>query len=142
MLKDKLRAGEEQAFLDHLVRQYRSDGVNGEARALFRAIQAAMTKGGLIGDELTLDSYLVSNLAACAIVALAYDEEEVIPWERSDHDFVLTRTFNGFIRSLVTITRARATHPKFWREDREGNCYIGLLELPKWFPAWADSWAR
>lgn len=120
-------------FLDHITAMWPNLS---EDEALFRAIQAAFTVGGRVHDycDFPVAPILVSSLAACSWIALGYEKGHSIPWDKCDHDYVVLKALRGLI-----FTSGMA-----WKQKKldeiEGKLFLGSLQLPDWFPEWADRW--
>ena len=109
-------------LLAGLREKYGDDGPNEDFQALVGAIQYMFD--GLEGN-ITIDSYLLHNLAACAWVSTFYAPGVTIPWAR--HDNVLQRCLEGLMRTLRSAVIAdRVTF-------RNGQFSFGYLPIPSWF---------
>ena len=129
-------------FMDYIVSRHRDEdysrsfGLNREAKALFSAIQEAFI--GVVNDRglVVVHKDLVSHLAACASVALNYNKDQSIPWDESDHDYIIRHVLRGFVATLVNAINASQV-----RQRRDGEMYFGCFPIPDWFIAWAQSWS-
>ncbi|MFZ2523247.1 MAG: hypothetical protein WAW92_02560 [Minisyncoccia bacterium] len=75
-----------------------------------------------------MDPYMVHNLAACTLVALEYNRNDVILWHKGNHDYVLLRAYRGlifFISKMVKEGKCTITADKRY--------YAGNLLIPNWF---------
>lgn len=123
----------EERFMGYCLTRFRTNaGPNCEAEALFAAIQQSYD-GSNMGKGVAVDPYLVHNLVACAQVALCYDAEDRIPWDRPDHDYILKRTLRGFMKSI-----AAAVKLGFVKEDQQGRICLHAFPIPEWLCKWAQ----
>ena len=125
--------GKEKDFFKYLMYQYPSNGPNRDAVSLFRSIQAA----SISGREFKIPVELLETLAACAWVSLEYDKNQTIPWEEGDHDYIIIRTFRGFISMAIGAIKDK----NFWKDksDEEEFIMIGSFYLPTWAYEWLKS---
>lgn len=131
-----------QRFMEYVISRHRetdyflSFGPNCEAKALFSAIQEAfvdISKGmGLV----VAHNDLVSNIAACAMVALDYDKNQNIPWDKADHDYIVRSTLRGFVATIVNAINAGQV-----KQRKNGDIFFGCFPVPDWFIVWAQSWS-
>jgi len=103
---------------------------NWEASALFAMIQLAFD-GTTGGKPVTINPYLAHNLAACCCVALQYDKKDKIPWDTSEHDGIIERTYTGFAHTVIDAIQQEEIR------EMEGKVYFGYLHIPQWFVTWA-----
>lgn len=123
----------ERRFMDYCLDGFqRNTRPNREAEALFDAIQRSFD-GSNMGKGVEVDPYLVHNLVACARIALCYDADERIPWESSDHDYILKRTLRGFMTSIAVAIKHGLVH-----EDSSGKRYLHAFHIPEWLYRWAQ----
>ena len=115
----------ERRFLAEISKNFQRGNNNHEAAALFDAIQQAFTMDS--HDSVVIHPEMVSHLAACSWVALDYDAHDRIPWDRGDHDYVLTRTLRYF---LITLRRAIQEGRA---KSRGGKTLHGCFTIPPWF---------
>jgi len=109
----------------------RSASPNREAEALFHAIQKSYD-GSNMGKGVAVDPYLVHNLVACAQIALCYNADERIPWEGSDHDYILKRTLRGFMKSIAAAVKHGLV------KEQQGQFYLHTFPIPQWLYSWAQ----
>jgi hypothetical protein len=98
---------------------------NWQAQAIFIAIKY-MFDGSGAGHYVTTDSYLVHNLAACAEIALGYNVNEEIPWDKGDHDHIIVRTLNGMVQTLIHAVQTDCV------KKVGDKTYFGHFEIPEW----------
>ncbi|MEK7659844.1 MAG: hypothetical protein AAB343_01435 [Patescibacteria group bacterium] len=129
----------EAKFFKHIESLYAPlvDTANPDGFALFLAIQSAFS--GILTHapdrSVSVDPELISHLAACGWVALMYNRNQRIPWDASDHDYIIGQTFDCFVRSLMLALRKGHV----LRTSNE-NLVCGDLILPSWFEQWAAEW--
>jgi hypothetical protein len=123
----------EKRFMDYCLDGFpRSTSPNREAEALLHAIQRSYD-GSNMGKGVAVDPYLIHNLVACAQVALCYDAGQQIPWESSDHDYILKRTLRGFMKSIAAAIKLGLV-----REEPQGKFYLHTFPIPQWLYNWAQ----
>lgn len=125
---------EEERFLRHIMQHFGGRGSNHEAVALFNAIQSSFDDAKM-GKGVTISIYLITNLAACAWVALGYDSDQRIPWDEGDHDHILAKTLRGFMWTIGGKVRNRE-----YRTERNGAVYVESFPVPDWFVKSANQW--
>jgi len=117
---------------------------NVEARAVFYAIHKAFS--GRAQREVEVYSSFVDALSSCAAIAMGYDLNQVIPWDRARHDKMILRALAGFMQILQ---RAIADHAAEARQslDQVGNLEVwsggkvmyGDFEVPSWYVLHVES---
>ena len=123
----------EERFMEYCLDGFQANtSPNCRADALFAAIQRSYD-GSNMGKGVAVDPYLVHNLVACARVALNYDSDERIPWESSDHDYILKRTLRGFMKSIAAAIKLGLV-----KEDPQGRFYLHSFSIPEWLYRWAQ----
>jgi hypothetical protein len=133
-MRNSLHDEVEKKMFDHIRTQsLGKSGPNSEASMLFLAIQQLFD--GLEG-EVIVSAYLVHNLAACAWVALEYDHNQRIPWDRNDHDYIILRAFRGLLRTLGDAIRGGRT------KERDKKTYYGNILIPEWYVDYVQQHAR
>lgn len=123
----------ERTFFEYLKYQYPHEGPNNEAASLFRSIQAVGISG-VGGLNFAVPIGLLADLAACAWVSLEYNEDQNIPWEKGDHDYIILKTFRGFV---AMISEAIASGKI---EKREGKDKKYVMMGGFYLPLWAYDW--
>ena len=118
---------EELRFWEYLVDMYQKKGQNQNIETIFAAIQDAFD-GSNMGEPVTVDPYLIHNLAACASATLMYDKNENMPLDTGMHDYILVRTLRGFISSL----RMNLDNGNL-KKNNDGSFYSNAFDLPQWF---------
>lgn len=128
----------QKRFWEHLMSKHGGHfsvtKINLKAAALFDAIQDAFSVDSVAshrGLKWMTDPDMVGMLAACAWVGLTCSENEEIDWDA--HDFVLTRTFRGFIRTLVVAIRRDGIR------TINGTVYLRGFSIPEWFIQWTKN---
>lgn len=99
--------------------------VNAEAKALFNAVQEAFTG---TKEIIPVPSDLIAMMAACSWVALEYDKEQEIPLAAGNHDYILLRAADEFVKFLVIAVRQNYT----WEPKDTKAIYCGGFEIPQW----------
>jgi hypothetical protein len=125
----------ERILLSHISTwaQTRKEIPNTEARAIFHAIQCSFD--GSSGHAIVVNSYLLHNLAACAVVTLDYfGKMEEIPLNKGAHDYILIRTLRGF-----TSTLAGAIKDRQCKLNNDGSATINAFRVPAELVTWAQS---
>jgi hypothetical protein len=133
----------EQKFLDYLCENHPLPDTDPhrEAKVLFDAIQRAFTRNhAQLGQQhVTIPWNLNQYLAACAYTALGYNVGGDIPWDRGDHDHIVLRLFQEFLRTLVhgfrtgLIVRDHEVIRDGDEVSRQPRILFGCLALPEWF---------
>lgn len=124
-LRDSLRSEADRKMWDHILQEYGTSWKpNGEAEALFNVVQQ-MFDGN--EGQVIIDSGLLHNLAACAVVALKYDSKKQIPFDDGIHDHIINRLFNRLLTTLYEAIRERRT------KERGGKTYYGFFHIPDWY---------
>lgn len=118
---------EELRFWEYLVNQYQKKGKNGNVATIFAAIQDAFD-GSNMGKPVSIDPYLIHNLAACSSASLMYNKDDELPLDTGMHDYVLIRTLRGFINSLQMNLKNGNLH-----QNNDGSFSSNAFDLPKWF---------
>ena len=101
---------------------------NPEAQALFFAIQHAFLADYSRKEVSLIRAELVSNLAACAWVAMEYDADQVIPWDTSTRDFVILRTLRDFMYTVAQCVRNNEV-----TVHDDGKTWLNGFLIPEWF---------
>jgi hypothetical protein len=119
----------EERFLKEIYACYPVSRTNSEARALFMCIQSAFTSNGQKrwGESIMVHPELISHLAACAWVALEYDEQMTIPWDDGAHDYILTRALRYFMSTLRKAIEDGRT------SQIEDRMMYGCFTIPRWY---------
>jgi len=100
---------------------------NAGAYGLFDMIQRAYLPNWT-GKHAPFDKELVQYLAACGCVSLQYNGKgERIPWDKLEHDCILTR----LARRFALVLQEAIQKGEVVKE--EGKILVGCLSIPKKF---------
>lgn len=110
------------------------DTPNWEANAMFEMIKMAFDGSGT-DKPVTINPYLIHNLAACCSVSLLYNKNKKIPWDTNEHDDILGRTYTGFAHTVIGAAQ------RYELQEMNGKLHFGGLAIPRWFSSWALSQA-
>jgi hypothetical protein len=125
-----LNEEDDRRFMEHLrsTCENKSDHPNPDAYAIFNGIQNAFSKNWkeVWGNTVPITPRLVEFLSASASVALNYNKDERVPWDR--HDSVCKQSLRWL---MVTIRHAVKEGRTVELED--GETYHGCLMIPKWY---------
>lgn len=115
--------------------------LNWESRALFLALEKAFCND-TTQTSIQVERYMIQALSSCVQMALGYDHNEMIPWDRG-YPRPIWGVLAGF---MMTVKKALKEHYQWCRNTlgekgnikvlRDGKAFYGEFPIPQWFVDW------